>query len=125
MSVLDASAILAFLQDEPGSDRVIEALPEAIISTVNLSEVAAKLFDAGLSREDVSEALGFLSGQVVEFDREQAMEAGALRPLTRIAGLSLGDRACLALASDRGQAAMTTDRAWSTLKVDMDIEVIR
>ena len=96
-AVLDASALLALLQDEPGSDRVLESLPGALVCSVNLSEVVAKLTELGMPEPDIRVALS-LGLEVVAFDEALAYSAGALRPATRPAGLSLGDRACLALA---------------------------
>src|SRR6202007_388558 len=97
--VLDASALLALLKAEKGSDRVIKAITEgAAISAVNLSEVIAKLNEGGMPEEAIHEALDVLELDVVDFDIKHAYRAGMLRPLTRHAGLSLGDRTCLALA---------------------------
>jgi PIN domain nuclease of toxin-antitoxin system len=123
-AVLDASAVLALLQDEPGSDRVLESLPGALICSVNLSEVVAKLTELGMPETDIRVALS-LGLEVVAFDEALAYSAGALRPVTRSAGLSLGDRACLALARSRSLPALTTDRAWRDLDIDVTVEVIR
>ena len=112
-AVLDASAVLALLQDEPASEVVAALLPGAIISAVNLSEVVAKLVDAGMPDEAVRAVLGGLSIDVRPFDEAAAFEAGALRRRIRHAGLSLGDRACLALAKRLGLRAVTADRAWA------------
>ena len=124
-SVLDASALLAMLQGEPGGDRVAEALPDAVISAVNIAEVVAKLRDKGLAQNQARETLEILSLNVVEFDLSQAIEAGGLRPSTRDYGLSLGDRACLALAARVGATALTTDRAWAQLEIGISVDVIR
>ncbi len=124
-AVIDASALLAMLQDEPGGDRVAEALPDAVISAVNVSEVVAKLCDNGFKPDQVRETLDMLPLNVVDFDLPQAVEAGALRPRTRALGLSLGDRACLALAARSGASAMTTDRAWAQLEIGISVDVIR
>jgi PIN domain nuclease of toxin-antitoxin system len=123
-AVLDASAVLALLQDEPGSDRVLESLPGALICSVNLSEVVAKLTELGMPETDIRLALS-LGLEVVAFDEALAYSAGALRPVTRSAGLSLGDRACLAIALARSLPALTTDRAWRDLDIDATVEVIR
>lgn len=122
--VLDASAVLALMQDEPGADRVLESLPGALISSVNLSEVVAKLAELGMPEADIRTAMS-LGLDVVPFDATLAFVAGSLRPATRAAGLSLGDRACLSLAGTRSLPALTTDRAWEDLDVDVAIEVIR
>lgn len=110
--VLDASAVLALLRRERGWERVADALPGARISAVNLSEVAAKLADAGMPEDAARAALGALTLDVVPFDEEQAWASGQLRVATRSAGLSLGDRACLALGIARGVSVVTMDRAW-------------
>lgn len=124
--VLDASSILAVLNEESGAERVEAAIRAgAAVSTVNLSEVIAKLADSGLDEEAVREALGNVQMAVVSFDDDLAYRAGLLRPLTRGVGLSFGDRACLALAQRLGLPAMTADRAWSDLAVGVTIEVIR
>ncbi len=123
--VIDASALLAMLQNEPGGDRVAEALPDATISAVNVSEVVAKLCDKGLAPDRVRETLEMLPLDVIDFDLPQAVETGALRPRTRALGLSLGDRACLALAARSGATAMTTDRAWALLEIGISVDVIR
>ncbi len=123
--VLDASAILAFLRDEPGKERVEGLLGSSLISAVNLSEVAAKLCEYGMPPEKVTIALAELLTMTIGFDEPQALIAGALRKQTRAKGLSLGDRACLALAQVKGRTAMTADRAWGDLDVEIPIEVIR
>lgn len=124
--ILDASALLALLNMEQGSERVVDAILQgAIISSVNLSEVIAKLSEAGMQEAVIHEVLDVLNIEVVNFDFLLAYEAGMLRPLTKHAGLSLGDRACLALAKQRGLIALTTDRVWASLAVDIIIQVIR
>jgi PIN domain nuclease of toxin-antitoxin system len=124
-TVIDASALLAMLQDEPGSDRVVEALPDAVISTVNIAEVVAKLCDKGFEQGQARETLELLSLNIVDFDLPQAVAAGGLRHATRAFGLSLGDRACLALAVRSGASAMTTDQAWAQLKIGISVDLIR
>lgn len=113
--VLDASALLAAMLEERGADVVTEHFSDACISTVNLSEVVAKLSERGIPDEDIRESLADLDLDVRDFDAPQAMRAGALRNLTKAKGLSLGDRACLALAGELGATALTTDGAWQGL----------
>lgn len=113
-AVLDASAVLALLQNEPSADAVAKLVPNAIISAVNLSEVVAKLSDSGMPSEAVRAALVELPIDVQPFDRDLAHDAGELRRVTRQAGLSFGDRACLALARRLGLRAVTMDRAWAS-----------
>lgn len=122
---LDASALLALLFREKGADIVAERLPNSWISAVNLSEVAAKMIDKGMPHDIVRAALARLDLTVIDFDRDHAMHAGALREATRVRGLSLGDRACLALAEQEGLIALTGDRAWSEIDADIRVELIR
>ena len=123
--VLDASALLAALFDEEGASRVEELLPRAVIGTVNLAEVIAKLQDRGVPDEKIDDHLADLDLDVIAFDRLQAGRAGRLRRETKAAGLSLGDQCCLALAAERNAVAVTTDRAWSSLPLSVGVEVIR
>ncbi len=125
-SVLDASALLALLQQEPGSQQVATAVTQgAAMSAVNLSEVVAKLSEAGLAASAIHAALDPLGLNIVDFDASLAYAAGLLRPVTRAAGLSLGDRACLALAEHLKVPALTTDRSWQTLPVAVTLHKIR
>ncbi|MCJ2095432.1 MULTISPECIES: type II toxin-antitoxin system VapC family toxin [unclassified Methylobacterium] len=121
--VLDASALLCLLRAETGSEEVAEVLPQSVISAVNLSEVYAKLAEAGGSEAQITQAVGVLRLAIEPFDDEQARIAGILRLPTRSLGLSLGDRACLALAKQRQSVAVTTDRAWSRLPADLGLTV--
>ncbi|OQW46656.1 MAG: twitching motility protein PilT [Proteobacteria bacterium SG_bin6] len=123
--VLDASAVLAAFFDEPGADHVAARMSGALLSAVNFSEVVAKLVDRGAPPDQIREIMAQLDVAVVPIDREQAMTAGLLRAETRAAGLSLGDRACLALAISRGGVALSTDRAWSALATPAEIELAR
>ena len=123
--VLDASALLCLLAAEKGADAVLSALPDSVIGAVNLSEAIAKLAERGVSASAIDAALGGLDLTVVPFDREQARAAGLLRAKTRKIGLSPGDRACLALASVRGETAMTCDAAWATLALGCDVALAR
>ncbi len=124
---LDASALLCLLNQEEGHNRVRSALAEAAISAVNYSEVVAKLVERGGAVAAISRALEHLHLTVAEFDREQAVEGGALRKTTRQAGLSFGDRACLALAKSKGLTALTADQAWAKLDeaVGVTVELVR
>ncbi|MFT3670830.1 type II toxin-antitoxin system VapC family toxin [Aestuariivirga sp.] len=111
--VLDASAILCLLFKEPGADAVESLLSDAVVSTVNYAEAVSKLYERGIGTDDVAAILAEFRPDTVDFDLEQAISAAALRPLTKARGLSLGDRACLALAAARNATAVTTDRAWA------------
>jgi len=124
--VLDASALLALLQNEPGAEVVASRLPQCVMSAVNFSEVVAKLADHGLPEADLRAALEVLGIAVRGFDLEAAYAAGELRRSTRDAGLSLGDRACLGLAMHLGAVAVTADRGWAPLASGrLRVELIR
>ena len=123
--VLDASAVLALVNSEPGAGVVGEVASEAVVSAVNLSEVVAKLAEGGMPEEAISELLEELNLEVIPFDAEHAYRAGLLRPLTRAAGLSLGDRACMALGLRLGSAVLTTDRRWATLDLGLEVRLAR
>jgi PIN domain nuclease of toxin-antitoxin system len=123
--ILDASAVLALLQQEAGAEVVAGHLSDAAISAVNLAEVASRLVDRGMPDADIREAVSAMEIEVVSFDEELAYASAALRPLTRAQGLSLGDRACLALALTRGQPAFTADRLWAECDVGVEVKLIR
>jgi ribonuclease VapC len=122
--VLDASAVLALLNQEAGADRVEQALASSIISSVNVTEILTRSIDLGHTIATATEAFDLLDIEVVTFDRVQASKAAELRPLTRKLGLSLGDRSCLALAVLRGATALTADRNWKNVNV-CPIDLIR
>jgi len=122
-SVLDASALLALLLDEAGGERVRAVLSESAMSTVNLSEVVAYYVRHGANEQSVREILTLLPVEWTDFDVELAIAAGVMSALTQSAGLSAGDRACLALARHLGLPAMTADRSWSTVAKTVGIEV--
>lgn len=123
--VVDASAIIALLVGEPFERVDPESMTNAWISAVNLSEVLAKLYEIGLPTAEADAAVERLSLRVLAFDAAQASLAAQLRSVTRQAGLSLGDRACLALAQSLGCRAVTADRAWSNTNVGVDVVLIR
>jgi len=123
--VLDASALLALLNAESGSQEVAERLSEAAVSAVNLSEVVAKLSERGVPESEIRTALDGLGLEIVAFDETTAYRAGLLRRVTRPAGLSLGDRACLALALQLEAPVFTTDRSWKTLRIGVKVRTIR
>ena len=122
--VWDASAILALLQQEAGWE-ALAAEPPGAVGAVNLSEVAAKLADAGMPEEAIRAAVSELSLDVHSLDEEQAFRAGMLRPTTRAHGLSLGDRCCLALGSALDLPVLTTDRRWEDLDTTVQVRVVR
>lgn len=123
--VLDTSAVLAALWGEPGAERVAPHLPGAAISAVNMAELRSKLVDRGAGADQVAEVVESLGLSVRGFDADQAGVCGELRRTTRAAGLSLADRACLALGLAQDLTVITADRAWLTLDVGARVEVIR
>jgi ribonuclease VapC len=123
--VADASAIIALLIREPFARFDPRQLTNASISTVNLSEVLARLEDIGMPESEAAIAVARLNLRVVTFDEPQARIAARLRAVTRHAGLSLGDRACLALGNVLGYRVVTADRAWARVDVGVEIVLIR
>jgi ribonuclease VapC len=123
--VLDASAMLAVCFGEPGADLVRDALPGSLLSAVNYTEVIGKYLDRGEDYAAVLRKLSSLGVVVVPDDARLAQRAGQLRTLTKTMGLSLADRACLALAEHERLPVLTADRSWSSLLLKIDIRRIR
>lgn len=123
--VLDASAVLAVLNDETGASQVWAVLPGAIISAVNAAEVATKLVDAGTEADKTTEFIQRLGLRVAPFQEVDVEATARLRQRSKKAGLSLGDRACLALAERIGAPAITADRQWLKIELGIDINLIR
>jgi ribonuclease VapC len=123
--VLDSSALLALLFFEPGCERVAELVPHSCMSTVNLAEVLGRLARDGRAVDAALAQIEQMGIIWVDFDRELAIGAAALLAPTISWGLSLGDRACLALARLRNLPALTADRAWAKLDLSIRIEVVR
>jgi PIN domain nuclease of toxin-antitoxin system len=130
-AVLDASAFLAYLRDESGADHVADAIADgAAISTANLAEVLSRAADRGVDPERLARQLterGLLDGAIAvePLVAADTVEIARLRPLTREHGLSLGDRACLALAKRLDLPAVTADTAWSRLDLRVEVQRIR
>jgi ribonuclease VapC len=129
--VLDASALLAYLNEEPGAAAVEAALAEgACIGAANWAEVLSKVAESGGEPETLIrelEACGLL-GQALEVQPllpEDSLAIARLRPVTKVLGLSLGDRACLALGLRLGRPILTTDQAWGKLTLPVNVRVIR
>lgn len=124
--VLDASALLALLNDEPGTDQLTaEVLNRAFCSTVNLAEVHSKLVREGVPAAEAWESTMSSIREAVPFTLEQARMAGNLVMETRALGLSLGDRACIACGLALRAPIFTADKSWMKLKLDVQIHVIR
>ena len=125
--VLDASAVLALLFEEPGAEMVRAQLRTGVIGAVNLAEVLAKLSDHGLPVAEAVRAVAILGLEVMPMTESQAGCSAELRPLTRAAGLSLGDCACLALAAELGAPALTADRGWDAVAgpANVSVQLIR
>jgi ribonuclease VapC len=121
--VLDASALLAYLQDEPGGERVRAELKRALMSSVNWSEVLQKALAYGTDIHNMRQDLESLGLEIVDFDAQQAEATAEVWATSKSAGLSLADRACLALAQSRRLPALTSDAAWA--KVSSHVRMIR
>ncbi len=123
--VFDSSAVLAHLNGEPGAERAAHFLGDAIICAVNFAEVVTKLVERGASLPLVRSALSRYGLPVIPFEEELAARTGALRARTKAFGLSLGDRACLALAEQTLLPVLTADRAWKDLGLSIDVQILR
>ena len=125
--MLDASAVLALLFEETGAETVRAQLRTGVIGAANLAEVLAKLSDHGLPTLEAVRAVAILGLEVAPMTEAQAQRSAELRPLTRKAGLSLGDRACLALAAGLSAPAVTADRSWDAVAgaSGVSVQVIR
>lgn len=114
-AVLDSSAVLALLLNKPGADQVKAVLPGALMCTVNVAEVVTKLHERGMPVAEALQAIETIGIEMIDFTIERACATAALRSTTRQAGLSFGDRACLALAQLTNATALTADKAWGQL----------
>ena len=123
-AVLDASALLALLRGEAGAKKVEAALADARMSVVNMAEVASHYHKLGMPEHDVAAMLHPLPVALVPADADLAWEAGRLRSIALEAGLSLGDRFCLALARRDGLPAMTADRRWKEIADAAGVKVV-
>ena len=121
-AVLDASAMLALVNGEAGSERVAPMIPRAIMSTVNMAEVVGKLADARLPGDAIRSVIVGLGIRIVPFDDAQAFAVGMLRSRLDRSGLSLADLCCLTLAAKLGAPAVTADKAWQD--VDAGVEIV-
>jgi ribonuclease VapC len=124
MVVLDSSALLASLLDEPGKESVDATIGDAIMSTVNLAEVVGYFSKEGLTSTEIDAILERTPLAYAETDAGMAIAAGNLRALAAKAGLSLGDRFCLALAKQKGLTAVTSDKKWAEIGDQIGVTVI-
>lgn len=123
--VLDASALLCAIEGETGHDAVLKVLSVGVISSVNLSEVVAKLAERGLDEGEIRSVLAAVEVPVVGFSEDISWLAGLLRPKTRAHGLSFGDRACLATGAFLARPVITADRAWLDLELPVEVICVR
>jgi len=124
--VLDASAILTVIRGEPGAEKLpAEMLVDSVASAVNLAEVHSKLVVKGWNVERAWEDAIGIVGEVFPFSPDHAKAAGSLVSETRKLGLSLGDRACLALAQASALPVLTADRAWKDLNLSIEVQLLR
>lgn len=121
--VLDASALIAMLKEERGGDRVAEVIGDCCMCVINFAEVISYFAFAGYSQKQVAEILRPLPIDLVPADAELSWAAGLLRPKTKQAGLSLGDRYCLALAKRNGSEVLTADQSWEQIAEDVGVRV--
>jgi ribonuclease VapC len=122
--VLDASALLAMLNGEPGGPKVANAIATARIGVFNYAEVISHFIRLGMPEREVNAMLDPLPIEIVPADKGLAQIAGGLRAVTAEAGLSLGDRFCLALAKRDGMPAWTADKAWKTIADAAQVNVV-
>lgn len=124
--VMDSSALLAVTKGEKGAETVMELIEanDCVISSVNMAEVATRMLDLGLPLNELKRALGLFNMDVIDFNEEQALACAELRPLTKSAGLSLGDRACLSLAKLMNGTAVTSDRPWMAIAEAVGVKVL-
>ncbi|MBW4651307.1 MAG: type II toxin-antitoxin system VapC family toxin [Kastovskya adunca ATA6-11-RM4] len=123
--VLDASALLAWLQGEPGGEVVEPLLNQSVMSSINWAEVLQKSISRGVQREGMQADLEAIGLQILPFTALDAERVAQLYLPTQPQGLSLGDRACLALAESLNLPALTTDRVWGDLNLGIEIQVLR
>jgi len=123
--VLDASALLAYLREEPGAEVVDGLLADARMASVNWAEVVQKSLSAGVDVDGMQEDVKALGMRVEPFLPGDGERAGRLWPLTRQHGLSLADRACLSGGLLLGLTVVTCDRAWAQLPLDLEVQLLR
>jgi ribonuclease VapC len=123
--VLDASAVLALMRAEAGAGAVEDALPDSILASVNAAEVVTRLIREGVAADVARSMVIGIGCPIAPVDADLGLRAGALAAATAKRGLSLGDRCCLALAERHDLTALTADRAWSGLGLEIKVAMIR
>ncbi len=123
--VLDASALLAFINQEPGFEKVEQYLANAIISSVNVAEVVTVLSSINMQEDVIIGIINDLDLEISNFDQDQAIQTGFLRNKTKHAGLSLGDRACINLGISKNIPVVSADKIWASLDLSSKILLIR
>ena len=124
-AVLDSSALLAFINQEKGSEIVEKYLPNALMSSVNIAEVISVLSMIDMPEDIIIGIIDDLNIEVVNFDQEQALKTGLLRKTTKNAGLSLGDRACISVSTIKNLTIITADKIWAEIGLTNNIILIR
>lgn len=123
--IFDASALLILLNKEPGYLVVKEYVSQAIISAINFSETLTVLMNIGIPQEDAVKLSTSIITEIIPFDSNQAILCASLRTITKQYGLSIGDRACLALAKYKNLPVITADKVWQQLNLPLDIILAR
>jgi ribonuclease VapC len=123
--VHDASSLLAVTFREPGAENARESLRDSLTSSVNWSEVLQKILEKGGDIQTVMDVFTGLGVRIVPFSASHAEVAARLHEVTSRGGLSLGDRACLALGIETGLEVVTADRSWATLDLEVTVRLIR
>lgn len=125
--VLDTSALLAYLFEEKGAEHVAAILEQGagVISSVNYAELVSKLVNNKMPMPEILDTIDGLELEFIVQDEKQAQLAGELWTVSKPFGLSLGDRACLALGLVTGLTVLTADRTWKDVPTDIEIRVIR
>ena len=121
--LLGASAILALLQKEQGSEMVTQCIPFSAISSVNLAEVASVLNKLGMPESEIHELFNAMDIEVLAFEEITAIATGGMRSITQKKGLSLGDRACLATAKQHKRIVLTADKVWQEFQQGIGVEI--
>lgn len=123
LTVLDASVIIAAVLGEPGGDDVFDMVDSALVSAVNVAEVYTYASVNGLPTDAFDAFFAETGIEIAPFDHDLAVSTGRLVAITRKIGLSLGDRACLALAKARGATVLTADRPWEKVAGDVGVSI--